>query len=748
MVMLLFSITLIAQTSVNGVVVDKSTKQPIAYALVKSVNGKSVYTTTNEAGKFSINLKENSLIEVSHLGYKTKRQKLVNNGVIVLNESEIALTNIIINSNPLQDISHSVIINNRFKNVSQPRSVGELFKDIEGFGIQKRGAFSAEPVFRAFRYEELNVLFDGSTKIVGAGPNRMDPVTTHIIPEEIEKIEIVKGPFTVRFGQNFGGIINLVLKTPNKNDYGFHGNAESGFESNGNNLTTRTSLQYATKKFDILVNGALRDFGNYRDGNNTSVPSEFNTKDYSVKTGFNFNTKQRLQFSLRQNFAKDIKYAGLTMDANYDESSLLGLNYKIKELSKAIESLTINSYYTNVRHLMTNDNRPNFKMVEAATKVYATTYGGKAEFVISPNAKSLIFTGADAYLIERSGNRKRKVKIMNGNILPTPKNFVDKVWQGAKINDYGIFAQGKYYLSPDLTLSTGGRFDFVKASISDIASDFLALYGGKISDATEINFSGNIGLKYKTQTFQTQIAFGRGVKTASMIERYINHFNIGIDPYEYVGNPNLKPEINNQFEVSFNKCSKKFEIGGSVFYSFTNHYITAIVDNNIPRKFLPTTPPVVAKRFVNVNDAYQKGFEFNFNYALNKVLKFKSELSYTYAKNKDFNEPLAQIMPLKTRLNLAYQKKNYWFNIETQVVASQNRISKTFLEQATPGYILFNFRTGIKLKKKFQIGAAVLNILDKAYVSHLNYSFKNADLLAGRILEPGRNFTVYLNYKF
>jgi len=233
-----------------------------------------------------------------------------------------------------------------------------------------------------------------------------------------------------------------------------------------------------------------------------------------------------------------------------------------------------------------------------------------------------------------------------------------------------------------------------------------------------------------------------------MIERYINHFNIGIDPYEYVGNPNLNPEINNQFEVSFKKSYKKIELGGSVFYSFISNYITAKIDPNIPRKFMPTTPPVVAKRFINVNNAYLTGFEFNFDYALNKVLKFKSETSYTFAQNKDFNEPLAQIMPLKTRLNLAYQKKNYWFNIESQVVASQNRISKTFLEQATPGYILFNLRTGIKLKKKFQIGAAVLNILDKAYVSHLNYSFKNADLLAGRILEPGRNFTVYLNYKF
>jgi iron complex outermembrane receptor protein len=327
-------------------------------------------------------------------------------------------------------------------------------------------------------------------------------------------------------------------------------------------------------------------------------------------------------------------------------------------------------------------------------------------------------------------------------------NVVDKVWQGAKIKDYGLYFEEKYYLSPLVTFSTGARFDFVKASISDVAADFEALYGGKINVANEVNFSGHLGLKYKTKTFQSQIAFGRGMRTASMIERYINHFNIGIDPYEYVGNPNLKPEINNQIEVSFKKSYNKFKWGGSVFYSFINNYITSKVNPNIARKFMPTTPPIVAKQFINVDKAYQTGFEFNMAYALNNTLTFKTQASYTYAQNKDFDEPLAQIMPFTSLLNLAYEKHNYWFNFETRLVATQNRISKTFLEEATPGYVLLNFRTGIKLKNKFEIGAAMLNIFDKAYTAHLNFAYKNSDLLAGRVLEPGRNVTVYLNYKF
>ena len=34
-----------------------------------------------------------------------------------------------------------------------------------------------------------------------------------------ERIEIIKGPYTVRYGATFGGIINLVTKKPNYDDY-------------------------------------------------------------------------------------------------------------------------------------------------------------------------------------------------------------------------------------------------------------------------------------------------------------------------------------------------------------------------------------------------------------------------------------------------------------------------------------------------------------------------------------------------
>ncbi len=738
-----------AQQSAMGGVISDNNGKAIENAVIKLEDSER-FTESDMYGKFTINANTGDFIEISHVAYKSKKLKLESNMIILLDDKAIELDAIIVKADPMKDITGSTIIYDDITATTQPRNVSDLFKDIPGFGIQKRGAYASEPVFRSFKYEQLNVQYDGGMKILHACPNRMDPITTHVIPEEIEKIELVKGPFTVRFGQNFGGIINLVTKSVNNKQNGFSGNIETGYETNGNNFTTRGSFLYKKDKFDITLNGSYRDYGDYTDGEGTEVPSSFKTTDYSVRVGYNPTDNQRVKFTWRQSFGRDIDHAGLMMDSPWDDSYLAGLDYKITELSPMISSLMFKGFYSYVDHLMTNEERPSFKATDAASNVFATTYGGKAEVTITPSDKLNIFTGLDANFIARDGDRIRIIKIMNGNPLPEPMTKVDKIWQDSELNDIGVFAEGKYKVSERSVLTAGLRSDFISAAINDPEKDFLELHGenGVIKDQSEVNISGNISYVYNINQTQLQFAFGRGMRTASMIERFINHFNIGIDPYEYVGNPYLDPEINNQFEFSVNQRFTKIDLGATVFYSFMKDYITAIVDESLPRKFMPTVPPIYAKRFINIDNAMQTGFEFYLNYNITNSLSFLSDVSYTYGQNKDFDEPLPQVAPLTAHLSLKYEKEKYWINFKSRLVDSQDRISETFKETETPGFATFDISGGVKPFKGMTVGAAVLNIFDKGYYEHLNFSYKNSNIMSGRILEPGRNFTIYLNYSF
>ncbi|MGB5417656.1 TonB-dependent receptor domain-containing protein [Algibacter sp.] len=664
------------------------------------------------------------------------------------------LDEVLITGNIKQDPVLTIVSNNYEEDIVQPKNVADLFNNINGFSVIKRGNYAIDPSFRAAQYEQLNIQYDGGTKAMHACPNRMDPITTHIIPEEISKIEIIKGPYTVRYGATFGGIVNLVTQKPDYEDYGLHGKVSAGYESNGNSIVNLAQLQYIQEKYDIVANAGYRDFGNYEDGDGIEIPSSFKSTDYGIKLGYNFSDNQRLQAHWRQSFGRDVLHAALPMDTEYDNSSILSLDYKLDNIGTIAKSLTAKAYYSYVDHLMTNDNRPSFMMMEAASAVDATTIGGKLELNWKPLEKLNIFSGLDAMHVARDGGRTRLVKIMNGNLLPMPMTFNDKVWQDSYITDLGIFTEAKYSISPKTIFNAGIRYDNVTSDIQDPEADFAAMYD--LEKRTEHNISGTVSIKNRVaDNFTLEAAYGRGVRSANMIERFINHFTVGQDPYEYIGNPNLKAEVNNQFEIGFKgteplkKGFNSFKYETSFYYSFFENYIVGIVDPTIMRKFNPTTDPTSVKVFQNIDEAYKTGFEAMAQIDFLNDYYFTTEVAYVYAKNKDLNESLPLTPPFNTKLRLGFQKEKFWGNVQYNVVSKQDNISASFGETETDGYQTLDVRFGVKPIKNITLGVAVINAFDEAYNSHLNFSFTNqADFGRTPITEPGRNFSAFLQYKF
>jgi len=734
---------------VTGKILDSSNGEPVINAIVKVIETGAM-SISDQSGVFVIEAPANGTLEIKHLSYITKIVDAKDVKTIKLKPRAINLDEIVVKSSPLDDIAHSVVITDNIKKGSQPRNVADLFNDIPGFSIQKRSATAMEPSFRAFKYEEMNIKYDGVSKIVHACPNRMDPITAHVIPEEVSKIEIVKGPYTVRFGQRFGASINMVTRSNRSLDTGFHGSLETGYETNGSNFVGRAQMQYIHKKYDITLNGEYRDFGNYKDGNNTTVSSSFKTESYSIKLGYNPGKNQRLQFDYREKFGKNIMHAGLPMDSPKDDSYLISADYKIEKISEKVKSFQLKTYYSAVDHLMDNILRPSFEFMYARTPVSSNTMGGKFEIGFTPSSKILIYAGVDADIIKRDGKKYVTVKKNPVGIPfdpPIEKQF--NVWHDATSQDFGIFAEGNYQLSSFVTANFGLRVDYNTSGVDDPDPGFAELYGGKIDDVTDINPGGNASVKYLKNDFQIQLAFGRGIRSASMIERYIYRFTIGSDPRDYIGNPYLKPEVNNQLDLSLTKFYNGFSFGTGLFYSYFQNYITSRVNSS----FTSTSGGCgggeikAPKQFWNVN-AYQYGFDAFFKYEIFKGLSLNSDIAYTYAQNTTFDEPLAQVAPMSGHMDLKWERKKYWLDTRMLFVAKQNRYSTSFDENETPGYSILDFRAGIKPMNGLSIGFAALNILNKAYYNHLNFSYKNSDKNQGRIFEPGRSFSAYVKYKF
>ncbi len=678
-------------------------------------------------------------------------QDTLSNKLVVLDE-------VLVEGKQKTDPVFSAFTSEPEKKIVQSKNVADLFKDINGFALIKRGNYAIDPSFRASQSEQLNVQFNGGTKVMHACPNRMDPITTHVTPEEIERVEVVKGPYTFRYGPTFGGIVNLVTQEVEKQEKGYHGKVSFGGENNGNAITSFANVKYVGIGFDANLNFGLRDFGNYEDGDGNEVPSSFKSTDYGVQVGYNPTKNQRIQLGFWQSFGRDVLHAGLPMDTEEDNSNVLSLDYKLDNISEGLKTLSAKVYRSKVDHFMTNELRPTFMMMEAISEVEATTLGGRIELEWRPVENFKLYTGVDAFSVGRMGTRTRLVKknMMTGEALPMPMEFVDEVWQDGQIDDYGAFVEGKYPLSEKLLLNVGARYDRVRSKTDAPADDFVAEYPN-LDTRIEYNFSTTTSMKYMVSSnLLFELAYGRGVRSANMVERFIDHFSVGQDPYEYVGNPFLDAEINNQFELGV-KANTNFEgymfnqldYGASVYYAMYDNYIVAVIDPSLDKKYMPMAEPTEVKRFANLDEAYKTGFELFGELSFLDDFAFKTELSYVYAKNQDLDESLPLTPPLVTRFNLSFEKEKVWARATYTLTSEQSHIANSFGEQVTDGYGIVDLSFGAKPLKHVILGVAASNIFDVTYNNHLNFSFVNqADYGRVPINDPGRNFSAFAQYSF
>ena len=737
------------QVQYTGQIVEaEQPAQGVSFALIQAAD---LFAYSDLNGHFTIEVPEQqTTIEVSQLGYETTTFVLdQTRKIYTLTSSPILLEQVLVSSTPLNTQPQSDTWVDHAQQITQPRDIGDLFRDIPGFGLSRKGGFAVDPTFRGFKYEQLNVIYDGGAQTTYACPGRMDPATTHINPQEVEKIEIIRGPFSVRYGPTAGAVINIVTEgLPHSQDRQIHGSIQSGYETNGSTHFGQLQLHRSGQKVDFGMGGGWKDYGSYRSGDGTLIPSSFSAYDYNIKTAYRPDEKQVLQIGWRSAFHRDVLHSGLAMDTDSDDSHFLTLDYRKQQLSPTISQLRFKAYGTQVDHIMTNSRRPNFGMVEAVADVRANTYGAQAELTLNPKPQLLVYTGLDYRAVQRSGDRVRLMKrnMMTGEPLPMPMTMVDAIWQDAAIQQVGAFTEARYYFDPHWTLLTGIRLDRIQGEAQTPAMDFVDLYDGNINPKEHWNFSATAALSHQvSEDWTMQLALGRGVRSPNMIERYINHFTVGQDAYEYVGNPHLQPEVNHQVEWSTEFQQKAWQVSLNLFYSRIDNYIMGIVDPNLSRKFMGNLP--FARRFSNLDRVSKYGTEFNARVDLNQHWSLNGALAYTWAQDEVANEPLAEISPLASSLGVRHERTSWWIQTDMRIVGAQNRISERFDEQTTSGFSTLDIRLGAEIIDNLSLGIAVLNLFDTNYREHLNRAYRNSST-PGIILEPGRNITLFGKYVF
>ncbi len=509
------------------------------------INASYSYGTTrgisDNKGMIAITNDQQSTLVISHLNYgqlsipSAEIASIIQQGTIYWSrlKFEIQPVRIIALHENLDD-SLSILVNNQHRLSHDATQVLAQVPEIAL--IRKSGNYGFDPVLRGFKYEQLNIVLDGAQSANAACPNRMDTPSSQIPVNMLSQISILKGPYSLRYGNAFGGTINFQTEqatygqTPKVN-----GRLSGSYESNGTIYRSEGRIGFNGSAYDIKLFGALSSGTNYEDGDGREVQSGFYRNNFGSIMNFRLNDNQNIRLNVSHNYAKDVDFPALPMDLRKDDTWLGSIHHNTR-FNGHLQTWSTSIYSTYVDHLMDNFDKPTDpRMVDAVTAAKTLNYGGRTEghWVFDSNQ---LYVGADFRGDKAEGERSRHF-LMGPN---TGNTVYDNVWQDAAINKMGIFGEFQQNFQ-HWQLVYASRIEYNQAKAHKPDDAFAAYYSSMSSNTINPSFSIGINRSLSSK-WRAELWLGHAQRSGSLSERYINFLPIGVDPYEMLGNPLLDSE--------------------------------------------------------------------------------------------------------------------------------------------------------------------------------------------------------------
>ena len=722
-------------------IIDKKTSLPV-------VNVRYQYHKltgySDENGKITLNFIENEPLNLSYVQFGKMEisadhlKEIIKTGILKVSFQPIQMLPVtVIQVHPEAGEKSDFTISSHEKLEHDAGQLLEQFSSV--FTIRKSGAYGFDPVLRGFKSDQLNVVIDGVQSASAACPNRMDPPASQIPVNMISKVEVMKGPYSLRYGNVFGGTINFKSSAPVFSDKLMpDGRIGSSYESNGKIFRAEGFAGISSPVADVKFFGSYSNGHDYNDGNGATVQSDFNRLNWGTKLGFKIGAVQTLGLLISNNQAKDVDFAALPMDLRSDDTWLVNASHAVNFAGKKISTWNTAAYFTHVDHVMDNfDKILSPRNVNAVTDASTLNYGGRSE-VRFEFKDQFLFAGADYRFESSEGIRSREM--LMGTMAG--KTLKDNVWQDAQIQRAGVFGEWHSGHS-SFHWAVSGRLDYNNALAKNPAVEFEAVYNDLSSAYINPSVSAG-GTKIINQKMSVGLWLGSAQRSPGISERYINFFPIGLDPYEMVGNPQLKPERNNQVDFVFQYKTENTALSANLFSSFLRNYISSEIDPELSPR-MSTSPGV--RRFTNIEKALMYGFEFGWKQTTTRYLVHDLSIVYTYGNNQVTDEPLPEIPPLEFKYGLTGKllKDKLMPEVLFRQSFKQDRIATSYGETETPGFHVVDVKITWQVLKNLSAVAGIRNIFDIAYYEHLSRSVLGE---AGRIYSPGRSFYGTVTFSF
>lgn len=735
---ILFTIKVNSQTTtICGTVNHVQTKKPI-YLVNIWVKGTQQGTTTDINGHFCLEIdsvKENPILVFSEISYKQQTKEVSikkdNNLNIFLSPSSIQLSEALVtaskNIKSIQEqttiptvVSKEVILENNTQNIA------EILLRQPGVSLAGTGYHTA-PSIRGLARKRVVVMLDGekisSERNVGA-PG------TFINPFEVERIEILKGPYSTLYGSDaIGGVVNIISK---QFDYPFYnekigGRVDLSYKSVNNGKNSNLALNGKIKKIQYRVSTGYREVEEYEQADGSKAFNSFFKEQYAAaKLKYSVNDKHQIAFKTHYSKGGPIGFPAHSTLVNavhdYDNHFIVGLNYKINNNGKYLKKVELNmTRHTHdlgadiIVHKVEN-NPANDKRVSMRKDLLSNNYILQYDMYFTITDKLKVLTGFDGYFRENIDVKARKI-VTNYNTGLFIMEVDDVSLENASQRSYGVFTQIDYAASNKVNVNAGIRWNNI-ATEQPNNSNF-----NKKSEA----FSGNLGLSYSpTKEFSIKTNIGRAFRSPDIKELFVTTQTPG---GMNISNPDLIPEHSLNLDLSFVYQGKSNLIQISTFRNQ--------IDNMVLLDWDYTTNPRTGT-YKNIGEALLYGIEFSYNQKITNNISSYFNLTNIYGKDINADDELMDVPPLQVNTGLRYRlNDNVRFNISGRHSSEQTNIAAG--DYPTDAFTTFDFSTHWKIADNINANISITNVSNEYYREHFHFDWIRA---------AGRSFNAGINYNF
>ena len=749
--------SLSAQISISGQVTNKSTNEVLAGAniIVRELNFGG---TSNESGYYQIDKLNPGkyTLEVSFIGFneaslsiqlKEGKHKTFN---FQLEPANIEMSSVVITATrterKLEDIPARMALMDAKQVEEYPASnVDDVLKSVSNIYVNRSWGIFSKNTSVTMRgldgTQRTLVLLNGvPLNKVSGGQIQWSLIQ----PEDVERIEVLKGPGSALYGMNaMGGVINVITKKPKKKfnldaglQLGSMGTVGGNLSLGGNYVKNNKGLYWGINGFYRQGDGYVIEPEELRDS--TDTEAYLYEGNVSGLLGYRFNTNHSLELSYeyhdekrgdgRQVFEEDggynryaVHYARANYQGNFNGAVLVAnAFYQLENYNR--QSETVNSTGT-------------YRLYETDSK---------------KQDQGLWLTLTKEWIRNNSFTLGADIHDGSVNASDTYYTSTDEIQYKGKLSFVGLFVQDEISMMDNkLKLIAGLRLDMANfrdgslrvtdpSSVTAFPGDMYEEFAGNTWTSFSPKFSGLFTFNPKISAY---LSLSNGFNPPKLDDLCKSgKINKGFK----IANPELQPETIGTIELGTNwEPHKKISIEPSAYISGGKDF----------QYFVPTGDSIDTgggdmKPYLkreNISEVEIIGGELNFEYRIANGLSLNANYAYNHSVIKKYDDEnvapeddLTGKFLAEVPMNTAFIGINW-----------RNKILDTYITCNYVGEMWADELNTVKIDDYFMFDVN----LSKMFMNHYRVSLIIQDIFDRQPIDkkmrlaPGRFFLVKLHYQ-